>query len=174
MIRAVTLLAILCALSSCASDTRGVKLANIDLGDAEAVQEIRARLSPQDRGAFNDYVLMHRISSESFCGKALVRPDGKAPETVGEAIDLAAVRDAEDRLAMKAASRPKHPRELAQQKWDELVSERDMLIDAQSVLRIEHGQAAERLSEWSAIKAKLADVDKRLIAMKPKVFGSSV
>jgi hypothetical protein len=38
--------------------------------------------------------------------------------------------------------------------------------------RAEHGTAAERLAEWSSIETRMADVDRRLMEMKPKVFGS--
>ena len=171
MIRAVAWLSIICLLGGCGSDPRGTKLANVDLGDPETIQRIRIHLSANDRGAFNDYVFRHYAASRTFCGRALIRPDGKSPETIGEAIDLTLARDAEERQARNEASRPSHPRELAKKQWDDLTSERDMLIDAQSSLREKHGSSAERLSEWASTNARLTDLNRRLIALKPQVFG---
>ena len=81
-------------------------------------------------------------------------------------------RKAEDERALELANKPKHPFELYQEQWDTLVSERDHLIDAQSVLYSKHGAAASRLSEWSSIESRVADVNRRLTEMKPKVFGA--
>lgn len=172
MNRAVALIAGIILFTGCASDPRGVKLSDVDLSDMRTVQEVRAQLNAEDGVAFANYVVKHHIASANFCGRTLARSDGKPPETIGEAIDLALAREAEDRRAFEIASKPKHPRELAQQHWDDLISERDFLIDAKSMMRGKHGTAAERQSEWSSIETQLADVDRRLVEIKPRVFGS--
>lgn len=172
MIRAVTLLAILCSLAGCASDPKTMKLAEVDLDDPNAIQEIRVRLDVPDRQAFNDFVFRHYTASAHFCGRALIRRDGKPPETVGEAITLTLIRQAKERQDTSKAARPKTPRERARERWDDLISERDMLIDAQALLREKHGPAAHNRSEWRATEARLGAIDKGLIAIKPQVFGA--
>ncbi|WP_211214996.1 hypothetical protein [Novosphingopyxis baekryungensis] len=97
--------------------------------------------------------------------------DGRQPETVGEAIDLAKARELEERAAAEIQSRPKHPLELAQIEWDELIAERDILIDEQTLLRAEHGPAAERSIEWTSIQTKMTEIEDRLLAIKPKLYG---
>lgn len=172
MIRAVTLLAILCSLAGCASDPKAMNLAEVDLDDPNAVQDIRVRLDVPDRQAFNDFVFRHYTASAHFCGRALIRRDGKPPETVGEAITLTLIRQAKERRDASKATRPKTPRERARERWDDLISERDMLIDAQALLREKHGPVAHNLSEWRATEARLGAIDKGLIAIKPQVFGA--
>lgn len=172
MIRAVTLLAILSSLAGCASDPKTMKLAEVDLDDPNAIQEIRVRLDVPDRQAFNDFVFRHYTASAHFCGRALIRRDGKPPETVGEAITLTLIRQAKERQDTSKAARPKTPRERARERWDDLISERDMLIDAQALLREKHGPVAHNLSEWRATETRLGAIDKGLIAIKPQVFGA--
>ena len=158
-------------LSSCATDTRSIQLADIDFRDMRAVQDIRGGLSPKDGVAFANYVVRHRSSSSRFCGRLLTGLDGRQPETVGEAIDLAKARELEERAAAEKQSRPKHPLELAQIEWDELIAERDILIDEQTLLRAEHGPAAERSIEWTSIQTKMTEIEDRLLAIKPKLYG---
>lgn len=172
MTRVVAVIAGLILLMGCAPDPRSVELSDVDLSDMRTVQAVRAQLSAEDGAAFATYLVKHHIASANFCGRSLAGPDGKPPETIGEAIDFALAREIEDRRALAMASKPLHPRELAQQHWDTLVSERDFLIDAQSLLHAQHGTAAERLSEWSSIESRRADVDRRLLELKPTVFGS--
>lgn len=171
MFRAIALIASIISLMGCASDPRGVKLSDVDLSDMHAVQQVRARLNDEDGVAFANYVVKHQIASAAFCGRSLVGPEGRPPETIGEAIDLALAREAEARRALEIASKPKHPRELAQQHWDDLIAERDFLIDAQSMMRVEHGAVAEHQSEWSSIETRMAEIDRRLLEVKPRVFG---
>jgi len=102
----------------------------------------------------------------------LLASDGKPPTTVGEAIDLTLTRDAEDRRKLEEAIEPRHPREMAKEAWDDLISERDGLIDAQSRLLEVHGPAAEGSREWKALETRKLGIDKRLVEMKPLVFGA--
>lgn len=173
MTRSAALIAGLIVLMGCASDARSVKLSDVDLSDMRTVQQVRAQLGAEEGVAFANYVVKHHIASANFCGRLLIGSDGKPPETIGEAIDLALAREAEVRRALEMANEPKHPREVAHQRWDKLISEREYLVHAQVVMRGKHGAAAERQSEWSSIETRMADVDRRLVEMKPRVFGPS-
>ncbi|MXO59989.1 hypothetical protein GRI89_10600 [Altererythrobacter salegens] len=171
MVRALIPLACMMLLS-CAPDARSIKLTDVDLSDMDTVQGIRSQLSANDGAIFANYVVKHSLTSASFCGHPLVDPNGYPPKTVGEAIELTIVRDAEDRAERIAARRPKNSWELKQERWDDLVSERDMLIDSQSMLLAKHGSEAERLPEWKSIEARKVDLESRLREMKPTVFKS--
>jgi hypothetical protein len=161
MTRAAALLATFSLLVGCASD----------LDDGQATQKIRAQLNAEDAAAFSNFLARHHIASAAFCGRPLTSASGQPPRTVGEAIDLARVRDAEELRVRKLASIPKHPRELARQRWDDLISERDLVIDAQSRLTAEHGPAAKRLAEWSALEQRTSHLNEQLFKMKRTVFG---
>ena len=173
MVRAFAPLVCLSLLLGCASDAKSIKLDDVDLSDMGIVQGIRAQLSVEDGATFANYVVKHSVSSQNFCGRPLIGASGKPPETVGQAIDLTLVRDAEERKALIDARKPKTSWELKQAKWDDLIFERDMLIDAQTMLRTKHGPAAEGLLEWKSIEVRKADIDRRLSRMKSDVFGSS-
>lgn len=160
------------ALAGCSADPRNIALAEVDLRNMESVATIRSHLDPQDSIAFANYVVRHHSMSASFCGQPLVDQGGKAPETIGEAIDLAIIRDEADRRAALEAKKPKHHRQLLKEDWNNLISARDILVDSQSRLRMQYGEAATRRSEWTSLKTKMAQIDQKLIAMKPKVFGS--
>jgi hypothetical protein len=160
------------SLLGCSPEVRGIELAELDLTNMETVRDIRGRLGDADGAAFASYVAKHHLRAAAFCGRPLIGADGQLPKTVGEAIDLTMARDAEDRRALAEASRPRHPREVAKQSWDDLISERDGLIDAQSRLLELHGPASERSAEWKALETRKLGVDRRLAEMKPLVFGS--
>jgi hypothetical protein len=166
----IVLLATLGLLASCAGDVRSVRLADIDLRDMTRVQQIRARLNAGDSAAFASYVLRHSTGSTGFCGRPLANSAGDAPDTVGDAVDLARARDVEERRALAEASRPKLPIELARERWNELVSQRDNIITAQTRLRMMHGPAATRLPEWRSLLKRLSDVDDRLVGMRSGMF----
>ena len=170
MSRAVLLF--VAALLGCSPEVRGIELAELDLTDMETVRDIRSRLDDAERAAFASYVAKHHLRAAAFCGRPLIGTDGQGPKTVGEAIDLTIARDARDRRALVEASRPPHPREVARRSWDDLISERDGLIDAQSRLLEVHGQAGEGSPEWKALEARKLEVDRRLAELKPRVFGS--
>ena len=114
------------------------------------------------------------MKSANFCGQPLVGANGKAPVTIGDAVDLSIIRDAAERLALAEAQKPKHPRQLIKEEWDSLISARDILMDSQSRLRIEHGEKAARHAEWKSLEVKMAAIDRKLVEMKPAVFGNSV
>lgn len=169
MARAIILLAAL--LSGCASGARDIKLSDVDLSNMTTVQNIRSRLTPNEGVAFANFVVRHRIGSAGFCGQPLLDTKGRAPATIGDAIDLALLRDAAERQATIEARRPKHPRQLAMEEWDRLVFARDVAIDAQSRIRTEYGEGAERRPEWKKLELRLTDINHKLVRMKPELFG---
>jgi hypothetical protein len=158
MSRAIPLIASMSLLLGCAPGVKDAKLEDVDLSDMKALQAIRAQLNAEDGAA-------------SFCGRPLAGPDGKPPRTVGEAIDLALDRDAADRRALALEGQSEYSRPRAQEQWDDLISERDMLINAQSVLRADHGAFAERRSEWKALEARIAHVNDHLSELEPLIYG---
>lgn len=104
---AVFLFARLCLLVGCAAQSRKRPTAHVDLVDMSTVQEIRSQLNAEEGAAFANYVVTHHIKSSSFSGQLLVRPKGKPPVTIGEAIELTLAKDtAERRAAEMGMDRP--------------------------------------------------------------------
>lgn len=169
MARVIILVAAL--LTGCAPAARDIRLDDVNFADMAAVQEIRDRLSPEEGVAFADFVARHRIGSASFCGQPLIDNRGREPATIGDAVDLALRRDAAERQAAIEAKQPKHPLQLAKGEWDRLIFARDVAIDAQSRLRMEYGERAERQPEWRSLQIRIAEIDQKLAKMKAKVFG---
>lgn len=158
-------------LGGCTPAARDIALSDIDLSNMHTVRTIQDRLSTQDSAAFADYVVRHHIKSANYCGQPLLNNDGEAPDTVGEAADLTARRDAQDRPVLVAEKTPTHPRELEKERWDKLIRNRDTIIDAQDRLRLQYGDGAKRRSEWMSLETRLVEIDRKLVAMKPDVFG---
>lgn len=171
MTRAIFLLIGLVA--GCAPQGRDIPLADVDLRNMQTVTTIRAQLVPQERIAFANYVVRHHARSDNFCGDPLMSANGKPPATIGEAVDLSIVRDAAERQALIEANKPKHPNQLAKEEWDRLTSARDVLMDAQSRLSMEFGDKAERRPEWKSLSAEMTEINKKLVVMKPVIFGGS-
>lgn len=165
------LLLFVALLAGCSSDARDMALAEVDLRDMVIVTEIRSRLSPQDGIAFANYIARHHSQAANFCGQPLIGIGGNEPATVGEAVDLSIERDKAERLALIEAQKPKHPRQVAKEEWDSLVIARDINVDSQSRLRMEFGDKAARSAQYKALEAKIAEIDGKLVAMKPRVFG---
>ena len=158
-------------LASCMPEARDIALADVDLRDMDAVAQIRSRLEPHESVAFANYIVRHHRMAANFCGQPLVGISGQEPATIGEAVDLSILRDKAEREAALEASRPKHPRQIAKEEWDKLVTARDMFTQSQSRLRMEFGEKALRRSEWKSLEADIADIDQKLVALKPDVFG---
>lgn len=159
-------------LAGCSPQARDIALADVDLRNMQTVSAIRAQLAPREQIAFANFVVRHHISSANFCGQPLVGSGGQSPATVGEAVDLAMRRDAAEQQALVEASKPKHPRQRAKEEWDNLIIARDILLDSQSRLRMEHGDKALRRSDFLSLTTKMAEIDQKLVAVKPIVFGS--
>lgn len=159
-------------LAGCSPEVRDIALADIDLRDMNAVAKIRSQLDSQDSVAFANYVVRHHRAAASFCGQPLVGAGGKEPVTIGEAVDLSIERANAERLALLEAQKPKHPSQIAKEEWDNLIRTRDILLDSQTRVQMEYGKSAVRRPEWKSIETKMAEIDKKLVAMKPIVFGS--
>lgn len=159
-------------LAGCAPEARSIALSDVDLSDMQTVRTIRSQLASKDSIAFANFVVRHHVKSASYCGQPLLDADGEAPQTIGEAIDLTARRDAVERQISIATQTPKHPRALAKEEWESLIRDRDVMIDAQARLRLEYGSKAERRSEWKPLEFRMAENDRKLVALKSKVFGS--
>lgn len=158
-------------LVGCAPDAKKMALADIDLGNMQSVQAIRSQLGPHDGAAFASYVIRHHRLSVNFCGQPPINSDGKEPTTVGEAIDLAMLREAAERQASRDAKRPKHRRELAREQWTYLISQRDTAIDAQSRLRMQFGDEAELRPEWKSSEIRMNAINQKLRTIKSAAFG---
>lgn len=171
MTRAVFLFVAL--LAGCAPQARDITLADVDLRNMQIVGAIRAGLEPEERIAFANYIVRHHARSANFCGQPLMAVNGKEPTTIGEAVDLSILRDAAERLALIESKKPKHPLQLAKDEWDRLISARDIMIDSQSRLRMEHGDKAVRRPEWKLLESRMAQINEKLVAMKPAVFGAA-
>lgn len=170
MSRAILLFVVL--LGGCAPGGRDIALSDINLSDMQTVRQIRDQLAPQDGIAFANYILRHHAKSASYCGKPLLDADGKEPATVGDAIDLAVRRDAMEQAALLASQAPKHPLQFAREEWDMLQRDRDIVIDTQTRLRSEFGDGASRHPEWASLEIRSAEIDRKLVAMQPTVFGA--
>lgn len=166
-----TFLLLVGLLGGCAPAARDISLSDIDMSNMQTVRAIRDQLSPKDGVAFADYVVKHHAESANYCGEPLLDDDGEAPDTVGEAVDLTARRDAADRQVLVAARAPSHPREQAKEQWDNLIRNRDIIIDAQARLRLEYGNGAKRRPEWVPLETRMVEIDRKLVAMKSSVFG---
>lgn len=160
-------------LGGCAPSARDIALSDLNLRDMQQIQTIRNQLGPQDGRAFANYVMRHHVTSANYCGRPLLSAHGQPPETVGEAIDLAMRRDALELKAVLAATAPKHPRQLARAEWDSLIRDRDMKVDARARLHDQFGERASRRPEWASLEIQLAEIDRKLVAMKPLVFGAA-
>lgn len=172
MNRALPLVAILLLFAGCAPAVKSLSLADINLDDPHAVSQIGSQLSEADRAALATYIVRHRAGGRHFCGRPLLRSDGRTAQTVGEAIQLTVAREREQREADAKLREPGTSHGRARERWDDLASQRDTLLDAQSRLREQSGSAAEQTAEWKRLADRLADIDARLERLRPVVFGS--
>ena len=98
-----------------------MRLDEVDLADMTVVQQLAQELDPGDRSAFATFAAVHGRAEAGTCGITLGGLDGKAPETVGEAIQAMKLRlaqvqptsvgEAQPRLtAQQRADAPRVPR----------------------------------------------------------------
>lgn len=83
-----------------------MRLAEVDLSNMTVVQQLGSELSPADRAAFTTYVAIHAAFAAGTCGLRLGGPDGKEPETIGEAIQVMHDRTARMERALYEARQP--------------------------------------------------------------------
>lgn len=154
--------ALLLSLSACAPDPLSRELASLDLADMGVVQNLGRNLAPDERVAFNTYIAIHRPDGPGFCGERLVDKQGKEPATVGEAINLTLARIEADKALRRAAAQPKSPAEMAQEKKEFLLAQREQIEVRRSLLFAQYGPDAERMPEWREIDRELAEYDRQL------------
>ena len=153
-------------LAACSPTGRGVPINSVDFSDPATVAQLREQLPFDDREAFSNYVLWHHASSSSFCGEPLVDTDGYPPYSVGDAIRLTRIRDAETKAARKAASNS------APDIYEErriLVVQKDTYIDEQAQMRARLGNEAMKSDEWKALDAQIAETNALLKELDEKL-----
>jgi hypothetical protein len=136
------------ALTGCGGDVRDTKIADIDLTNMAEVQKVANKLEPDERAAFGLYVMNRTVGSMIMPGQEIVRADGKAPETVREAIALAKVRKAK------------------RDKRGKLMSERNALVERHNALMPDDGSGlleADK-AEWERLEKQIAEYDAKLKA----------
>jgi hypothetical protein len=138
--------ALILTLAACSGDVRDTKIADIDLTNMSEVQKVTNRLEPDERAAFGLYVMNRTVGSIVMPGKEIVRTDGKAPETVREAIALAKVRKAQ------------------QDKRGALMKERNALVERHNALMSNDGSGLSEANkaEWDRLEKQIADYDAKL------------
>ncbi len=136
------------ALAGCGGDVRDTRIADIGLTNMAEVQKVANKLEPDERAAFGVYVMNRTVGSMIMPGQEIVRADGKAPETVREAIALAKVRKAK------------------QDKRGKLMSERNALIDRHNALMPDDGSGLREAdkAEWERLEKQIAVYDAKLKA----------
>jgi len=159
--------------SGCARDTQNLRLVDLDTSDMSKMQELASELQAEEKRAFLTYLIRHIVTAEHYCGKPLVGADGQGPATVRDAIRLTREREGAEQAAALAAKRTPTQAELNADHWRQLVNQRELLINRQMMLTMQHGEAAAmRLPEWRNLKRDLAQADLKLEKSKPVVFGS--
>ena len=135
---------------ACGNDVRNTRISDIDLTDAVAVQKVANKLEPNERASFGTYVLNRTIGAMIMPGGEIVRSDGKAPETVAEAIMLTDVRKAKN------------------DRRDKVMKERDAIVERHNQLMPDDGTglALKDKAEWDRLETKIADYDKRIEIMR--------
>ncbi|HEV2078347.1 MAG TPA: hypothetical protein VGR19_00400 [Allosphingosinicella sp.] len=139
------LLSVAALLGSCGGpDVRETKISDIDFSDQAAIQKVAQELEPRDRQHFDFYVF-RRTAGVGMGGTEITRSDGKAPETVGEAVDLAETTKAaaDQRIA----------------EWKELIAKRNSLIKRRnSLLGPDSSLPPQNKAEFDRVEKEIAAV----------------
>ncbi|WP_416463168.1 hypothetical protein [Sphingomonas sp. VDB2] len=124
-------------LLGCQNKVEDTKIENIDFSNYQEVEKIAQRLDPDRRTLFQYYAASR---TSIFPGKEVVRPDGKAPKTVEEAILLAGKRkkQIDDR--------------------NMLINERNKLVDFHNKL-IDNGSSVAEIEDADL---KIKEIDKKI------------
>jgi hypothetical protein len=157
------LAALALALAACganpAADVSEDLLSRYDLTDQLVAAEVLAGLPKPDRALFQTYLLHHYALSEAYCGDALLDSEGREPRTVGDAIALTRIREAQ----LAAAQEATPPASLAAARASEiegLIERRSLLFDQ---LAVEDMLAYENTAERKrTLSAQIDDVDAAL------------
>jgi hypothetical protein len=132
-------------LGSCGGpDVRETKISDIDFSDPAAIQKVTQKLEPQDRQHFDFYVFRRTVGA-GMGGTEIARSDGKAPETVGEAVDLAGTTKAavDQRIAG----------------WKELIAKNHSLIKRKnSLLGPDSSLPPQHKAEFDRLEKEIAAV----------------
>lgn len=158
---------ILATLSGCGRNVVDTSLAEYDLNDAAGVSEILARLPKEHRGAFATFTVHHLASSKAFCGDLLVDENGREPRTVGEAIRLTRLRDAE-RNRRPAAIDPASlsPEVRRRMAVNEELRLREALVDQREMLLMTGDSTPAETARLRELDKELAASAKRLAALR--------
>jgi len=141
-------LSLTAAVAACGGDVRDTKIVDIDLSEMSEIQAVANQLEPDEREAFGLYVMNRTVGSIVMPGQEIVRSDGRAPDTVREAIALAKVRKAKQDMRNK------------------LMSERNALVDRHNALMPDDGSGLpeEKRAEWDRQEKQIAEFDAKLKA----------
>jgi hypothetical protein len=90
-------------LAACGQDVRALRLDQVDLSDMTVVQQLGEELDPADRSAFTTFAALHGRAAAGNCGLTVGGQRGKAPETIGEAIEAMQTRLAQFQPPREAA-----------------------------------------------------------------------
>jgi hypothetical protein len=93
------------------------------------------------------------------------------PETLGEAIELGLAKENGGVKSPRIENAFSSPVELARQRWDGLVSERDMLLDSKSHYLETTSPSADLSRHIKDLDLRIRAVNERLLNLKPQVFG---
>ena len=128
-------LALIALLAACGSaqNVRQIPIANLDLSNMKVVTDIQSQLPTAQRPALATYALLHWPGSKAFCGHRLSDKSGHEPSTVGEAIDLTLLREAQnaarpDTLLPEPERNLVHALERLESQRDSLVVQRDVAL----------------------------------------------
>lgn len=132
-------------LGSCGGpDVRETKISDIDFSDPAAIQKVAQQLEPRDRQHFDFYVFRRTVGA-GMGGAEIARSDGTAPETVGEAVDLAGTTKAavDQRIAG----------------WKELIAKNHSLIKRKnSLLGPDSSLPPQHKAEFDRLEKEIAAV----------------
>jgi hypothetical protein len=139
-------------LGSCGGpDVRETRISEIDFSDPAAIQKVAQKLEPRDRQHFEFYVFRRTLGA-GMGGTEITRSDGKAPETVGEAVDLAEITKA-------GADQRISGWKQAIAKRNALIRRANSLLGPDSSLPPQHKAEFDRLQK--EIAAVQAEIEKR-------------
>ncbi|MGB7408633.1 MAG: hypothetical protein WA908_09005 [Pontixanthobacter sp.] len=141
------------------------KLAGLDFEQPAIAADIMRQLTAADRQTFTIYLLRHHRKGSAFCGLPLIDATGSEPETVGEAIALTKVREAEYAATLpNRETQPITQRGQYQARLTRLEERRTKLVDEQSEIRMIAGD-----TQSAALTKALQQYDVRITNLTEKI-----